>query len=108
MPDLARLAAEADSADAMLLPREAARRLLPKFVKDGHVELPGAAIERRPGDLPSEPAIPGAVQVPPDGRPIVLGPDAGVTGGYPVLAVLLDLDAIAQARPGQALRFEAA
>ena len=31
---------------AMLLPREAARRLLPKFIKDGHIDLPGASIER--------------------------------------------------------------
>jgi thioesterase DpgC len=31
---------------AMLLPREAAKRLLPKFVKDGHIELPGASIDR--------------------------------------------------------------
>ena len=31
---------------AMLLPREGAKRLLPKFAKDGHIELPGASIER--------------------------------------------------------------
>jgi (3,5-dihydroxyphenyl)acetyl-CoA 1,2-dioxygenase len=31
---------------AMLLPLDAARALLPRFAKDGHIELPGASIER--------------------------------------------------------------
>jgi allophanate hydrolase subunit 2 len=57
--------------------------------------------------LPSEPTLPGAVQVPPDG-PIVLGPDAPVTGGYPVLAVVLDLAPAAQLRPGDTVRFRSA
>ena len=59
------------------------------------------------GELPSEATLPGALQVPPDGRPILLGPDAPVTGGYPVIAVVLDadLDAVAQLRPGDAVRF---
>jgi allophanate hydrolase subunit 2 len=43
--------------------------------------------------------------VPPDGRPIVFGPDAPVTGGYPVIAVVLDLGPAAQLRPGDAVRF---
>jgi len=63
---------------------------------------------RRPGvDLPSEPTRVGAVQVPPDGQPIVLGPDAGVSGGYPVVAVVADshLDRLAQLRPGDTARF---
>lgn len=59
------------------------------------------------GELPSEATLPGALQVPPDGRPILLGPDAPVTGGYPVIAVVLDadLDAVAQFRPGDTVRF---
>jgi biotin-dependent carboxylase-like uncharacterized protein len=58
-------------------------------------------------DLPSEPMLPGAVQVPPDGQPIILGPDGGVTGGYPVVAVLDEAgaDLVAQLRPGDTLRF---
>lgn len=75
--------------------------------------LRGQAIQPRPGaerdvaELPSEPTLPGAVQVPPDGQPIVLGPDAPVTGGYPVIAVLAaaDLDSLAQLRPGAEIRF---
>ena len=71
------------------------------------VRLGGTALGRRTGDLPSEPTLVGAIQVPPDGQPIVLGPDAGVSGGYPVLAVVLDadVDALAQVRPGEQVRF---
>lgn len=62
----------------------------------------------RTGELPSEPALPGAVQVPADGRPIVFGPDGPVTGGYPVIAVALssDLGVLAQQRPGDRVRFD--
>jgi allophanate hydrolase subunit 2 len=51
----------------------------------------------------------GAVQVPPDGRPVVFGADHPVTGGYPVVAVVVDadVDRLAQARPGQQVRFRA-
>jgi biotin-dependent carboxylase-like uncharacterized protein len=73
------------------------------------LRLDGPRLERAVGgELPSEPTLPGAVQVPPDGRPIVFGPDAPVTGGYPVIAVLLDLAAAAQLRPGDRLRFGSA
>jgi biotin-dependent carboxylase-like uncharacterized protein len=58
-------------------------------------------------ELPSEPTLPGAVQVPPNGQPIVLGPDAPVTGGYPVIGVVVhdDLGLLAQLGPGASLRF---
>jgi allophanate hydrolase subunit 2 len=51
--------------------------------------------------------VPGAVQVWPDGSPVVLGVDAPVTGGYPVIGVVPGpfLDRLAQVRPGQRLRF---
>lgn len=59
------------------------------------------------GELPSEGALRGAVQLPPDGRPVVFGPDHPVTGGYPVIAVVVDADTdrLAQLRPGEELRF---
>ena len=72
------------------------------------VRLDGPPLRRiRAGELPSEPTLPGALQVPPDGRPILLGPDAPVTGGYPVIAVLrtAELSAAAQLRPGDRVRF---
>lgn len=56
--------------------------------------------------LPSEGITRGAVQVPPNGQPVILGPDHPVTGGYPVIAVVVDADTdkVAQLRPGQTVR----
>ncbi|WP_019181439.1 urea amidolyase family protein [Microbacterium yannicii] len=66
-------------------------------------ELPRA----RAGELPSEGMVPGALQVPPSGRPTILLADGPVTGGYPVIAAVADaaLDLVAQARPGTRIRF---
>ena len=72
------------------------------------IRLDGPALARtRTGELPSEAMVPGALQVPPSGRPTILGVDGPVTGGYPVIAVATDaaLDALAQALPGRAVRF---
>lgn len=72
------------------------------------LRLDGPALERLDAlELPSEGMLPGAVQVSPDGAPTVLAVDAPVTGGYPVAAVVTrdSLDRLAQARPGQAIRF---
>jgi biotin-dependent carboxylase-like uncharacterized protein len=57
-------------------------------------------------ELPSEGVVPGAIQVPPGGQPVILLVDHPVTGGYPVVAVVrrADLDIAAQAVPGQTLR----
>ncbi|MEU6387566.1 biotin-dependent carboxyltransferase family protein [Streptomyces bauhiniae] len=68
----------------------------------------GPALERaRAGELPSEGMVWGAVQVPPDGRPLIFLADHPTTGGYPVVAVVhpADLPGAAQARPGTPLRF---
>jgi biotin-dependent carboxylase-like uncharacterized protein len=56
--------------------------------------------------LPSEGATRGAIQVPPNGLPVILGPDHPVTGGYPVIGVVAekDIDKVAQIRPGQHVR----
>ncbi len=62
----------------------------------------------RAGELPSEGMVLGAVQVPPDGMPVVFLADHPVTGGYPVVGVVPPgpaLDAAAQARPGVPVRF---
>ncbi|MFF9097648.1 biotin-dependent carboxyltransferase family protein [Streptomyces sp. NPDC014776] len=70
----------------------------------------GPALERaRPGELPSEGMVLGAVQVPPDGRPVVFLNDHPTTGGYPVIGVVraADLAAAAQAVPGTPVRFVA-
>lgn len=68
----------------------------------------GPTLERAyQGELPSEGMVLGAVQVPPDGRPVVFLADHPTTGGYPVVAVVreADLAAAAQARPGTPVRF---
>ncbi|HZM80793.1 MAG TPA: biotin-dependent carboxyltransferase family protein [Candidatus Limnocylindrales bacterium] len=70
--------------------------------------LDGPALTRSiPGELPSEGLIPGAIQVPGDGRPIVFLADHPATGGYPVIAVVHpdDLAFVAQARPGASVVF---
>ncbi|GAB3591834.1 biotin-dependent carboxyltransferase family protein [Angustibacter peucedani] len=71
------------------------------------VVLDGPTLRRtRTDELPTEGVVRGAVQVPPSGRPTVLLADHPVTGGYPVVAVLLaaDVDRLAQCRPGDAVR----
>ncbi|MCW2799596.1 MAG: kipA [Aeromicrobium sp.] len=70
--------------------------------------LSGNTLERAVLDeLPSEGIVEGAVQVPNDGQPLIFLADHGVTGGYPVIAVVdpADLGRVAQARPGESLRF---
>jgi KipI family sensor histidine kinase inhibitor len=72
------------------------------------MRLDGPPLERgRHDELPSEGMVPGALQVPPSGRPTILLADGPVTGGYPVIAVATDaaLDLLAQARPGTRVRF---
>jgi biotin-dependent carboxylase-like uncharacterized protein len=72
------------------------------------MRLVGMPLEYRWPDrqLPSEGATRGAIQVPPNGFPVILGPDHPVTGGYPVIGVVTDedIDKIAQIRPGQTVR----
>ncbi|MEO9140614.1 MAG: biotin-dependent carboxyltransferase family protein [Jatrophihabitans sp.] len=72
------------------------------------VRLSGPALQRQvAGELLSEPTLRGAVEVPPDGLPIVFGADHPTTCGYPVVAVLesASSDLVAQCRPGQGITF---
>lgn len=65
------------------------------------------ALERaRSGELPSEGAVTGAIQVPPDGQPVLFLPDHPLTGGYPIIGALTDrsLDLAGQLAPGVRLR----
>ena len=72
------------------------------------MRLVGRPLQYRNPDrqLPSEGATRGAIQVPPNGLPVILGPDHPVTGGYPVVGVVIDedIDKVAQVRPGQHVR----
>ncbi|SCK11899.1 biotin-dependent carboxyltransferase family protein [Vogesella sp. LIG4] len=70
--------------------------------------LQGTALQRNHGgELLSHAVLPGVVQVPPNGQPIVLLADAQTTGGYPRIASVIDADLwlLAQARPGSRLHF---
>jgi biotin-dependent carboxylase-like uncharacterized protein len=70
------------------------------------LEGPALALERH-GELRSEGMVTGAVQVPPDGRPVIFLADHPTTGGYPVIGVIdpAELAQCAQARPGVPVRF---
>jgi allophanate hydrolase subunit 2 len=50
--------------------------------------LVGEAIPAHTGTAVSRPMVKGAIELPPDGAPIVLGPEHPTTGGYPVVAVI--------------------
>ena len=72
------------------------------------MRLDGKPLERsRSGELASEGTVAGALQVPPEGQPVLFLADHPITGGYPVVAVVVDhqLDAAAQVPIGGRLRF---
>jgi antagonist of KipI len=74
------------------------------------LRLQGAALTlTEPGERLSEPVVPGTVQLPPDGQPIVLLNEAQTIGGYPRIGHVIgaDLPRLAQLRPGEELRFAA-
>lgn len=72
--------------------------------------LDGPALPRAPGPADSTPLVMGAIEIPPDGGPIVLGPEHPTTGGYPVLAVIAtaDLERFHAIPLGQPVRFRLA
>jgi biotin-dependent carboxylase-like uncharacterized protein len=84
------------------------------------VDRIGARLDRPPGfpplrrcddkELPTEGIPVGAIQIPPSGEPVVFLADHPITGGYPVIATVVDgdLDLVAQARPGQRIVFRRA
>lgn len=66
---------------------------------------PGPGLSSRV--VPSTGMVSGAIQVPPDGRPIVLMPDHATVGGYPVIACVaaVDLPVLGRLRPGDLVTF---
>lgn len=69
-------------------------------------QLEGATVPGGRADLTSEPLVPGCIQVPPQGRPIVLMSECPTVGGYTVGAVVhsQDLRLVAQTQPGGEVR----
>lgn len=64
------------------------------------------SLANMPDSIVSEPVLPGAIQVPPDGQPIILLGEQTI-GGYAKIATIIstDLDRLAQAAPGNSIRF---
>lgn len=84
-------------------------RVTPECDRMG-MRLEGPALRHRHGaDIVSEGVVPGAIQVPGNGQPIILLADAQTVGGYTKIATVIraDLPRLAHARPGQTLRFAA-
>jgi len=72
------------------------------------MRLDGTPLRRtRDGELASEGTVSGALQVPPEGLPVLFLADHPVTGGYPVIAVVVDahLDRAGQIPIGGTIRF---
>jgi len=73
------------------------------------VRLSGPKMPSLPS-IASMPVVPGAIQLTPDGTAIVLGPDGGLTGGYPIVGVVASahLDRIADLAIGDTVLFDQA
>ncbi|WP_427005386.1 5-oxoprolinase/urea amidolyase family protein [Pseudarthrobacter sp. H2] len=72
------------------------------------MRLQGTPLQRRrTGELPSEGTVAGALQIPPEGLPVLFLADHPITGGYPVIGVVVDsqLDRAAQIPIGGRIRF---
>ncbi len=70
--------------------------------------LEGEFIEHVSGaDIISDAILPGSIQVPGNGQPIIMMMDAQTTGGYPKIACVIgpDIDVLAQMLPGRKVRF---
>jgi UPF0271 protein len=59
-------------------------------------------------NIKSEGLVRGVIQIPADGKPIILLSDHGTIGGYPKIGIVIsaDLDKVAQLAPGNKLEFK--
>lgn len=94
------------ASDALAQLCSAPYRVLPTSDRVG-TRLDGPAVTRGAGRGRSQPMVRGAIEVPPDGVPIVLGPEHPTIGGYPIVAVVAhrDLDRLFATRIGGQVRF---
>jgi antagonist of KipI len=82
-------------------------RVTPQNDRMGY-RLEGPPIAMRgASDIITDPLVPGAIQVPGSGQPIIMAADAQTTGGYAKIATVIgpDLRLLAQARAGDLVRF---
>jgi allophanate hydrolase subunit 2 len=70
-------------------------------------EGPTIEIAKGPGII-TDPIPPGSVQVPGDGKPIIMLRDAQVTGGYAKIAIVarVEMDSLVQMMPGDTIHFQ--
>lgn len=101
-PDLAAFAPDAVAALV-----SAPYRISPTSDRVG-TRMTGPIVERNTAPERTRPMTCGALEVPRDGQPIVLGREHPTTGGYPIVAVILDddLDRFFSIRPGGDVTFE--
>ncbi|GAA5481360.1 5-oxoprolinase subunit PxpB [Haloferula sargassicola] len=71
------------------------------------MRLDGPRVTPPEREMVSQPVVPGSVQVPPDGVPIVLLPEGQTLGGYPQIAhvIAADLPQLGRLWPGTTLHF---
>tara|TARA_Y100000815_G_scaffold261392_1_gene273709 strand:- start:594 stop:1574 length:981 start_codon:yes stop_codon:yes gene_type:complete len=85
-----------------------AYKVTPQSNRQGY-RLEGPILERwTEGELRSHGIAPGIIQVPASGQPIIQLADAATMGGYPKIGCVIDADLwrVAQAKPGDLIRFE--
>lgn len=72
------------------------------------IRLAGAKVQVQWHEMISSPVIPGIIQLPPGGEPIILHKDGQTIGGYPRIAKVADdeLWRLGQVKPGDSIRFE--
>lgn len=82
-------------------------QILPQSDRMGY-RLSGPTLSlSKPMEMISDAVVPGTIQVPREGQPIVLLSDSQTTGGYPQIAhvITVDLPLLAQCKPGESLCF---
>jgi 5-oxoprolinase (ATP-hydrolysing) subunit C len=99
---------QSDRMGLRLVPEQGARDAPPEQGAN-HAPAEPRLVHTHGADLCSEGVVPGSIQVPLDGLPIVLMVDAQTVGGYPKIATVIraDLPRLAHLRAGQALAFTA-
>jgi len=99
---------DAFAVDALERLSATACRVTPQIDRMGvRLETPGLRL--RSGEILTTPVTAGAIQVTPSGGLIAMLADHPTTGGYPVIGTVIaaDLPLLAQARPGDTVRFRA-
>ncbi len=71
------------------------------------IRLTGSQLENDSQEIVSSAVVPGTIQLPPNGQPIVLMNDCQTTGGYPRIGKVVeeDMGKLAQVRPGESIFF---